>query len=99
MARYNCPSFTFNVNRAVGRYLRSLSPIKSISDDSTQELSLNDILEGKRRKLSARMFYETLVTFSKLRKIICNSPPSPTTYSLKVCFILLTLGFEELWTY
>ncbi|CAK9319284.1 unnamed protein product [Citrullus colocynthis] len=47
--------------RAVGRYLRSLSPIKSILDDSTQDLSLNDILEGKRRKLCARMFYEMLV--------------------------------------
>ncbi|TYK00159.1 sister chromatid cohesion 1 protein 3 [Cucumis melo var. makuwa] len=47
--------------RAVGRYLRSLSPIKSISDNSDQDLSLNGILEGKRRKLCARMFYETLV--------------------------------------
>ncbi|XP_038881441.1 sister chromatid cohesion 1 protein 3 isoform X2 [Benincasa hispida] len=47
--------------RAVGRYLRSLSPIKSISNDSTQDLSLNGILEGKRRKLCARMFYEILV--------------------------------------
>lgn len=70
MPRSNCPSFVFNVNRAVGRYLRSLSPIKSILDDSTQDLSLNDILEGKRRKLCARMFYEMLVTFAKLGKLV-----------------------------
>ena len=69
MSCYNCPFFVFNANRALGRYLRSLSPIKSISDNSNQDLSLNGILEGKRRKLCARMFYETLVTFSKLHKL------------------------------
>ncbi|XP_022156997.1 sister chromatid cohesion 1 protein 3-like isoform X2 [Momordica charantia] len=47
--------------RAVGRYLMSLSPVKPISEPSSQDLSLNNILEGKRRKLCARMFYEMLV--------------------------------------
>ncbi|PRQ54495.1 putative rad21/Rec8-like protein [Rosa chinensis] len=42
--------------RAVAQYLKSQSP-----EDLSSDLSLNKILEGKRRKLCARMFFETLV--------------------------------------
>lgn len=45
--------------RAVAQYLKSQSP-----EDLSSDLSLNKILEGKRRKLCARMFFETLVIFS-----------------------------------
>ncbi|GKV46849.1 hypothetical protein SLEP1_g53810 [Rubroshorea leprosula] len=46
--------------RAVAQYLKQ-SPITAISENSSGDLSLNKILEGKTRKLCARMFYETLV--------------------------------------
>ncbi|KAM7481737.1 hypothetical protein LguiB_006320 [Lonicera macranthoides] len=47
--------------RAVAQFLIAKSSCAPISDDQLGELSLNNILEGKRRKVSARMFYETLV--------------------------------------
>ncbi|XP_028774366.1 sister chromatid cohesion 1 protein 3 [Neltuma alba] len=47
--------------RAVARYLKNLSPISPIAEDPTEDLSLNKILEGKTRRISARMFFETLV--------------------------------------
>ncbi|XP_054813722.1 sister chromatid cohesion 1 protein 3-like isoform X1 [Prosopis cineraria] len=47
--------------RAVARYLRNLSPISPIVEDPAEDLSLNKILEGKTRKIAARMFFETLV--------------------------------------
>lgn len=50
--------FTHFLCRAVAQYLKSQSP-KDLSSD----LNLNKILEGKRRKLCARMFFETLVIF------------------------------------
>ncbi|MED6128392.1 hypothetical protein PIB30_097315, partial [Stylosanthes scabra] len=44
---------------AVAEYLkRQISPI---SDDPTEDLSLNKILEGKTRRISARMFCSILV--------------------------------------
>ncbi|GMI74120.1 SISTER CHROMATID COHESION 1 PROTEIN 3 [Hibiscus trionum] len=46
--------------RAVAKYLRSYSPITPTSEDGHFDLSLNKILEGKTRKICARMFYETL---------------------------------------
>ncbi|KAK8506490.1 hypothetical protein V6N12_034219 [Hibiscus sabdariffa] len=46
--------------RAVAKYLKSHSPITPISEDGHFDLSLNKILEGKTRKICARMFYETL---------------------------------------
>ncbi|KAI4323371.1 hypothetical protein L6164_022984 [Bauhinia variegata] len=46
--------------RAVAQFLKSHSPLSPIMDDEG-DLSLNKILEGKTRKVSARMFYETLV--------------------------------------
>ncbi|GLT37050.1 hypothetical protein SLA2020_113880 [Shorea laevis] len=47
--------------RAVAQYLKKQSPITATSENSSGDLSLNKILEGKTRKLCARMFYETLV--------------------------------------
>ncbi|KAM7476690.1 hypothetical protein LguiB_023933 [Lonicera macranthoides] len=47
--------------RAVAQFLIIKSSTAPISDDQSGELSMNNILEGKRRKVSARMFYETLV--------------------------------------
>ncbi|MED6190658.1 hypothetical protein PIB30_107943, partial [Stylosanthes scabra] len=45
--------------RAVAEYLkRQISPI---SEDPTEDLSLNKILEGKTRRISARMFCSILV--------------------------------------
>ncbi|XP_057980226.1 sister chromatid cohesion 1 protein 3 isoform X2 [Malania oleifera] len=47
--------------RAVAQYLQRHSPIAQISEELSGDLSLNKILEGKTRKLCARMFFETLV--------------------------------------
>ncbi|KAL9236546.1 hypothetical protein vseg_011200 [Gypsophila vaccaria] len=47
--------------RAVAQYLKNHSPLSKISDGPPDELSLMTILEGRHRKLCARMFYETLV--------------------------------------
>ncbi|EOX96748.1 Cohesin subunit rad21, putative isoform 1 [Theobroma cacao] len=47
--------------RAVAKYLKKQSPITPISEDLHRDLSLNKILEGKTRKICARMFFETLV--------------------------------------
>ncbi|KAK6933743.1 LOW QUALITY PROTEIN: Rad21/Rec8-like protein, N-terminal [Dillenia turbinata] len=47
--------------RAVAQYLKRQSPIAELSDDVPRDLSLNKILEGKKRKLCSRMFFETLV--------------------------------------
>ncbi|XP_057534516.1 sister chromatid cohesion 1 protein 3-like [Amaranthus tricolor] len=46
--------------RAVAQYLENHSPLSKYPNSSLEELSLNTILEGRRRKLCARMFYETL---------------------------------------
>lgn len=46
--------------RAVAQYLKGQSPDVS-PGESSGDLSLNSILEGKTRKLCARMFFETLV--------------------------------------
>ncbi|PPD74266.1 hypothetical protein GOBAR_DD28813 [Gossypium barbadense] len=47
--------------RAVAKYLKSHSPITPIPEDGHIDLSLNKILEGKTRKICARMFFETVV--------------------------------------
>ncbi|KAE9621477.1 putative rad21/Rec8-like protein [Lupinus albus] len=47
--------------RAVAQYLKNHSPITPIMEEPAEDLSLNKILKGKTRKLSARMFYEVLV--------------------------------------
>ncbi|KAF5736410.1 sister chromatid cohesion 1 protein 3-like [Tripterygium wilfordii] len=47
--------------RAVFQYLERHSPSNPMSEDTPGDLSLNKILEGRSRKLCARMFYETLV--------------------------------------
>ncbi|XVF22992.1 hypothetical protein REPUB_Repub12eG0218600 [Reevesia pubescens] len=46
--------------RAVAKYLKRHSPTP-LSEDGHGDLSLNKILEGKTRKICARMFFETLV--------------------------------------
>ncbi|CAN4110418.1 unnamed protein product [Withania somnifera] len=46
--------------RAVAQYLKGQSPVTPISEE-TGDVSLNAILEGKKRRVCARMFYETLV--------------------------------------
>ncbi|OAY54709.1 sister chromatid cohesion 1 protein 3 isoform X2 [Manihot esculenta] len=47
--------------RAVAQYLKGCSPVTPVSEDHSGDLSLNKILQGKTRKLCARMFFETLV--------------------------------------
>ncbi|XP_074311261.1 sister chromatid cohesion 1 protein 3 isoform X2 [Silene latifolia] len=47
--------------RAVAQYLKDHSPLSKVSESPPEDLRLNAILEGRRRKLCARMFYETLV--------------------------------------
>ncbi|XP_059311517.1 sister chromatid cohesion 1 protein 3 isoform X2 [Lycium ferocissimum] len=46
--------------RAVAQYLKGQSPVTPISEE-TGDVSLNAILEGKKRRVCARMFFETLV--------------------------------------
>ncbi|XP_021656671.2 sister chromatid cohesion 1 protein 3 isoform X2 [Hevea brasiliensis] len=46
--------------RAVAQYLKGYSPITPVSEDHFGDLSLNKILQGKTRKLCARMFFEIL---------------------------------------
>ncbi|KAL2246649.1 UNVERIFIED_CONTAM: Sister chromatid cohesion 1 protein 3, partial [Sesamum indicum] len=49
---------------AVAQYLKkqsSITPTSGNSQESSEDLSLNKILEGKPKKICARMFYETLV--------------------------------------
>lgn len=46
--------------RAVAEYLKNHSPLSKLSE-GPEDLNLSTILEGKQRKLCARMFYETLV--------------------------------------
>lgn len=49
--------------RAVARFLKNLSPISPIAENPAEDdLSLNKILEGKTRRISSRMFFETLVS-------------------------------------
>ncbi|XP_051145229.1 sister chromatid cohesion 1 protein 3-like [Andrographis paniculata] len=50
--------------RAVAQYLKrqaSATPASSSAAESSEDLSLNKILEGKTRKICARMFYQALV--------------------------------------
>jgi len=44
------------------QYLINHSPLSKSSSSPSEELSLNSILEGRSRKLCARMFYEILVS-------------------------------------
>ncbi|KAK7268160.1 hypothetical protein RIF29_20847 [Crotalaria pallida] len=46
---------------AVAQYLKRHSPITPIMEEPAKDLNLKKILEGKTRKLSARMFFEVLV--------------------------------------
>ncbi|KAL8092118.1 sister chromatid cohesion 1 protein 3 [Apium graveolens] len=48
-------------SRAVAKFLKSRLSVTPISGRQSEDLSLNKILEGKRRKVSARMVFETLV--------------------------------------
>ncbi|KAK1373784.1 Sister chromatid cohesion 1 protein 3 [Heracleum sosnowskyi] len=48
-------------SRAVAKFLKSRLSVTPISERQSEDLSLNKILEGKRRKVSARMVFETLV--------------------------------------
>ncbi|CAN1827684.1 Sister chromatid cohesion 1 protein 3 [Linum perenne] len=54
-------SYLDSVIRAVAEYLERQSPSTPTLEEPCKEISLNKILEGKTRKLCARMFYETLV--------------------------------------
>ncbi|PON41418.1 Rad21/Rec8-like protein [Trema orientale] len=47
--------------RAVAQFLKRLSPITPNSEAVSGDLSLNKLLQGKTRRLCARMFFETLV--------------------------------------
>ncbi|XP_028051747.1 sister chromatid cohesion 1 protein 3 isoform X1 [Camellia sinensis] len=47
--------------RKVAQYLKGKSSVTPISEDISGDLILNKLVEGKIRKVCARMFYETLV--------------------------------------
>ncbi|KAJ6354084.1 hypothetical protein OIU76_003004 [Salix suchowensis] len=47
--------------RGVAKYLKEHSPIIPLSEESSGDISLAGILQGKTRKLCARMFFETMV--------------------------------------
>lgn len=47
--------------RGVAKYLKEHSPIIPLSEESSGDISLTSILQGKTRKLCARMFFETMV--------------------------------------
>ncbi|PSS24484.1 Sister chromatid cohesion 1 protein [Actinidia chinensis var. chinensis] len=47
--------------RKVAQYLKGKSSVTPISEDLSGDLILNKLLEGKTRKVCARMFFETLV--------------------------------------
>lgn len=49
--------------RAVAQYLKRHSPFNASSEGLSGDLILNKTLEGRTRKLCARMFFETLVSF------------------------------------
>ncbi|KAK2993628.1 hypothetical protein RJ640_028972 [Escallonia rubra] len=51
--------------RVVAQFLKGKSSASPFSDDVHEVLSLNKILEGKRRKVCARMVFETLVLRSR----------------------------------
>ncbi|WZZ17940.1 hypothetical protein YC2023_111029 [Brassica napus] len=51
--------------RALAQYLKERSSSGPSSSSSSGDLSLGNILEGKTRKLAARMFFETLVLKSR----------------------------------
>ncbi|KAH8520535.1 hypothetical protein H0E87_001831 [Populus deltoides] len=47
--------------RGVAKYLKEHSPIIPLSEESSGDISLTSILQGKTRKLCARMFFETML--------------------------------------
>ncbi|KAL8124549.1 hypothetical protein AgCh_012267 [Apium graveolens] len=63
--------------RAVAKFLKSRLSVTSISGRQSEDLSLNKILEGKRRKVSAQMVFETL-----LSPYTCQPPPICTCSEL-----------------
>ncbi|OVA11189.1 Rad21/Rec8-like protein [Macleaya cordata] len=56
--------FKLDYTAAVAQYFKKQSPTTGTSNEHSEKLSLNRILEGKTRKHCARMFYETLVLTS-----------------------------------
>jgi hypothetical protein len=59
-------------SRGVAQYLRDYSPCTPIPEQPAEELSLNKILDGKTRKIAARMFFEVLVSFITFPSIEMN---------------------------
>ena len=53
---------TFLKSRTMEQYLINHSPLSKSPGSPPEELSLKSILEGRRRKLCRRMFYEILVS-------------------------------------
>ncbi|CAI8595754.1 unnamed protein product [Vicia faba] len=47
--------------RGLAKYLRDYSPCTPIPEQPAEDFSLNKMLEGKTRKIAARMFFEVLV--------------------------------------
>ncbi|KAL6961952.1 hypothetical protein U1Q18_036911 [Sarracenia purpurea var. burkii] len=54
--------FTRLVHRKVAQYLKGKSSTTPSSEELSGNLILNNLLEGKSRKVCARMFFETLVS-------------------------------------
>lgn len=49
-------------SRGLARYLKDYSPCTPIPEQPAEDFSLNKMLEGKTRKIAARMFFEVLVS-------------------------------------
>ena len=67
--------------RKVAQYLKGKSSVTPISEDLSGDLILNKLLEGKTRKVCARMFFETLVSSCKLSIQLCGLRAVPTLLS------------------
>jgi len=75
-------NFVLQNSRGLAQYLKDYSPCTTIPEQPAEDFSLNKILDGKTRKIAARMFFEVLVShdISKL-KIILNCFTSTTNHS------------------
>jgi hypothetical protein len=69
--------------RGVAKYLKEHSPTIPLSEESSGDISLTSILQGKTRKLCARMFFETMVS-SKVISCIMDHLSITTNLNLFV---------------
>lgn len=75
--------------RGVAQFLKDYSPCTPISEVPAEDFSLNKILEGKTRKIAARMFFEVLVSFLTFSSFEMNFD--------HVQSIRIFVGMSEIW--